>query len=128
MNRIALIPFFWVPLLLAAPVLFSNASWGQALNIKDISPGSAITTTPTLVYGGLGTAGIPGSMSSLLISNPSTGVVYCGFKSTIAANGAGTIQLAANGGYFFWPAGSAPKQAVWCLAATTSSIGVFIGY
>jgi hypothetical protein len=92
----------------------------QAVAVTDLSAAFApIGTTPALVVPAIGDPRVPGERKTLFIMNsaPSGGnAISCGYSAAIAMNGNGTFTLPPLQS-MFWPQGTAPRNAIWCVAA-----------
>jgi hypothetical protein len=101
-----------------------GAAHAQSVTITDLSGSFApIGTTPTLVVPTVGDPRVPDGRATLFLMNsaPSGGnTISCGYSNAIALNGNGTFTLSPLQS-MFWPRGSAPSNAIWCVASGAST-------
>ncbi len=92
----------------------------QTVTITDLSGAFApIGTTPALAVPAVGDPRVPGERTTLFVMNssPSGGnTISCGYSAAIALNGNGTFTLPPLQS-MFWPRGTAPRNALWCVAS-----------
>ncbi|HUK60240.1 MAG TPA: hypothetical protein VLV50_13500 [Stellaceae bacterium] len=98
----------------------AGAAEAQAITATDLSGSFApIGTTPALVVPALGDPRVPGERATLFLMNSSASggnAISCGYSAAISVNGNGTFTLPPQQS-MFWPRGSAPRNAIWCVAS-----------
>lgn len=113
-------------------LLWSAAAQAQSqgVNVIDISTacgtvgGTAVLVVPAVGDTGHCTTNNPTARTSLFLANASASggnSISCGYNASITLNGLGTFTLAPLSSAF-WPAESAPHQAIWCIAAGAGTL------
>jgi hypothetical protein len=93
----------------------------QSVDIADISATfGSVGTTPVLVVPAIGDPRVPPSRSQLTLANSSAvggSDISCGYSAQITLHGQGTFLIGAGAPPAFWPRGTAPSAAIYCVAA-----------
>jgi len=106
--------------LLAGPI-DAPASIAQTVNITDLSATfGTVGTSVVLVVPAQGDSRVPASRQTLFLANSAASGgngISCGYNAAITLNGVGTFNLPAGGPPAFWPRGTAPANAIYCVAS-----------
>jgi hypothetical protein len=113
---------FTVKIFLLAALASAHA---QAVNVTDLSATfGTVGTSVSLVVPALGDSRVPPARQTLFLANSAaagSNSISCGYNAAISLNGVGTFNLPAGGPPAFWPRGTAPAQAIWCVASGAST-------
>jgi hypothetical protein len=115
----------------AFAALVARAAFAQSIVVNDISASTTSCVSGT-ACGSVGTsaqlvvpaasAGFPRQQITLANSSASGGNdVSCGFSQAITLHGVGTFLIGAGAQPVFWPKGTAPTAAIYCIAAGSAT-------
>ena len=113
-------------------LFWGTGAWAQSngVNALDVSTAcGTVGTAAALVLPAIGdsTGCItrnPATRTTVFLANASVSggaTVSCGYNSSITLNGIGTFTLGPLQSAF-WPRGSAPHQAIWCIASSPATL------
>jgi hypothetical protein len=115
----------------ACAALLISAARAQSVTINDISASTTSCVSGT-ACGSVGTSAqlvVPATRSGfprqqLTLANASAAGgsdISCGFSSSISLHGIGTFLIGAGAQPVFWPRGTAPTAAIYCIAAGSAT-------